>query len=172
MNNADNLSMPSLELIEEQMTPEQREILNKKSSPDAIPNLVTLTKHVYEILEFLEKDEIKRLCKVNMGAIRNILNNKYAETVPYGIISLLLNENERYGNLEILLEMFNTLKNAKNGNISMDHAEKTFGECITKKYIYSKYGSREGFEKAMNNSKSINTNNTNIKNIGKATIKK
>ena len=43
------------------------------------------------------------------------LNSKYADTVPLGIITLLMEEDTRIENIERLLRMFEQLSRAKAG---------------------------------------------------------
>lgn len=84
-----------------------------KLSVDAIPDLDVLTGHVYEILEFLEKPASVNLLKSNEGAVKMMLNQKYADTVPLAIITLLVEEDKRIENVEILLNLFEKLASVK-----------------------------------------------------------
>jgi hypothetical protein len=146
------------------------EIFNRQPSIDAIPDLDVLTGCVVEILEYLEKPETKKLLKTNEGAVKMYLNNKYLQ-LPYGIITLLMEDESRTENIERLLKMFELLKSAKKGDISLDDAEKTVSEDINQRYLYSKYGSKEAFERAIYEDQKKNKNKTPIK-AGKARIEK
>jgi len=128
---------------------ERNRIFNREASVDAIPNLDILTGHVLEILEYLESDKTRDLIKKNQSAVLMHLNNKYADTVPYSIISVLMDEKDRNENIERLLKMFTNLQKAKRGELSIDDAEKILTDDVNETYIYSKYGSKDAFEKAL-----------------------
>jgi hypothetical protein len=97
-------------------------------SVNAIPDLDVLTGHVYEILEFLERPATSSLLKSNEGAVKMMLNQKYADTVPLPIITLLLEEDLRVENVEKLLNLFERLakvKKIKNEDEALKVLEKT-----------------------------------------------
>ena len=124
-------------------------IFNVQASTDAIPDLDTLSGLVFEILEYLEDPDTRKLMKVNDTAVKMYLNNKYADTVPLGIITLLVDEKTRDENVDRLLRMFESLKRAKQGFISLDEAEKNITDEVNERYLYSKHGGKEEFEKAL-----------------------
>jgi len=117
-------------------------------SVDAIPDLDILTGKVLEILQFLEDEKVKKLNRSDPSAVKMMLNNKYLE-VPYGILTLLLEEDKREENVEMLLNMFEKLNMAKAGMADLETIGNNFREEITEKYEYSKYGGKEGFEKEL-----------------------
>ena len=170
-----------VELVtEDSMTPEMRDkLFNRKPSVDAIPDLDVLTTHVYDIIEYLEQPETKKLIKKDDSIVMNYLNNKYADSVPLGIIRLLMEEDERQNTLEILTNMFQTLLDAKKGKTTIEDAEmkifETDKNSINNRYIYSKNGgSKEEFEKLL--SKEIMKENASknigkLKDLGKITVK-
>jgi len=118
-------------------------------SLDAIPDLDKLTGYILEILQYLEDPSNRRLIETSEGNVRMMLNNRYAETVPYGIITLLLDKENRYENVSRLMRMFEMMNNAKCGKKSLEEVEKEFTDEINHRYIYSKYGSKEEFEKEL-----------------------
>lgn len=118
-------------------------------SLDAIPDLDKLTGNILEILEYLEDPKNKRLIATNEGSVRTMLCNQYAETVPYGVITLLLDRENRYENVGRLMRMFEMMNNAKCGKRTLEEVEKEFTEEINHRYIYSKYGSKENFEREL-----------------------
>lgn len=149
----------------DQMTDEERRsIINREASVDAIPDLDLLTRHVYEIIEYLENPDTARLMKKNESAVRMYLNGKYADTVPFGIITLLMEEDERVETIERLLKMFEQLRKAKKGQISLDDAEKIVTDDVNERYLYSKYGSKEAFEEALKQEVAKERRNKNISN--------
>lgn len=151
-------------------------IFNQEASINAIPDLDILTGHMYEILEYLEKPLVKNLMKTNKTAVTMHLNNKYADTVPYGIITLLMEEENKDENVEGLLRMFENLRRAKRGEISLEEGEKALTDEVNERYLYSEYGSKEEFEKALEKEvkkeQKKNKNSSNLSNIGKMKIKK
>ena len=150
---ADFTSDMKVEMVSpDQMTEEERNNVfnNSEMSVDAIPDLDVLTGHVCDILEYLEKPETKKLMKTNSAAIKMQLFNKYADTrMPMGVITLLMEEEERYDNVEMLLSMFERLNQAKKGQITLEAAEKEHEKNVSERYLYSKYGSKEAFEQAL-----------------------
>ena len=118
-------------------------------SVDAIPDLEKLTEHLLEILVYLEDPKIRKIVRDNETDVKMLLNNKYADTVPYGFISLLMNEETRAENADRIVRMLENMKKAKNGLVSLEAVEKDFAEEINQKYIYSKYGSKENFEQEL-----------------------
>jgi len=135
----------------DEMTQEERDkILNSKPSIDAIPDLDILTGHVFDILTYLEKPETRKLMKVNSTAVKMHLNNKYADAgVPIGVINLLMEEDRKELHVEMLLKLFESLRQAKAGKLSLEDAEKNLAEMAHERYEYVKYGSKEAFEKAL-----------------------
>jgi hypothetical protein len=149
-------------------------IFNRESSVHAIPDLDVLTGNVYEILQYLERPEISKLLKTNDTAVKMYLNNKYADTVPLGIISLLMEEDARNENVEQMLTLFESLRQAKSGKMSLEDAEKKLTDDVSNRYLYSKYGSKDAFEKALmcevknEQSKKGAKNAESLRNTGKA----
>lgn len=138
----------------DQMTSEERDkVMNSEATIDAIPDLTALTRGVYEILQYLEKPEISQRVKTNESEVRMYLNQLYANTIPHGIITLLMDEENRIKNVEQLLKLFEQLNKAKQGIISLDEAEKNVSDSVNQRYIYSKYGSRELFESSLDKKK-------------------
>ena len=50
---------------------------SEKPTIDAIPDLAKLTNSLYEIIEYLERDEIIKLTKEADHIVLNTLNNKF-----------------------------------------------------------------------------------------------
>lgn len=149
MNNKDvKVDMVSADQIPED---ERKAIFNREASIDAIPDLDVLTGHVYDILEYLSRPQVRQLMKTNETAVKMHLNNKYAETVPLGIIGLLMDEKNIDEHVERLLRMFESLRRAKAGDVSLDEAHKELADDVNNRYCYSKFGSKEAFEQAITN---------------------
>jgi hypothetical protein len=161
----------------DQMTDDERkQILEREASIDAIPDLDILTGTVYEILTYLYQPKISKLLKTNESAVKMHLNNKYPD-IPLGIITLLLEEDSREENIDRMLTMFESLRKAKSGNMSIEDAEKQLMDDVNERYVYSKYGSKEKFEQALakevkKEQRKKNVDNVSqIRNVGKINIK-
>ena len=145
---SDNLSVS---FVDENKIPSAASQMGQEGemSVNAIPDLEKLSKNLLEILIYLEdpnnKDDIRR----NETDVKMMLNNKYADTVPYGFISLLISEKTRAENVDIIVRMLENMKKAKEGTVSLETVEKNFADEINQKYIYSKYGSKENFEREL-----------------------
>lgn len=156
---------------------ERRAIFNRESSVDAIPDLNILTGHVYDILIYLDKSETKKLMKINESAVRMLLNEKYADSVPLGIIDMLMEEENKEENIDRILRIFESLKRVKRGELSIEDGLNNLTDDINDRYCYSKYGSKEEFEKALameihkEQNKSNSKNIEEVKKIGKVKIK-
>jgi hypothetical protein len=151
---------------------ERRSIIDQEASVNAIPDLNILTRHICEIIDYLEQPSTIKLLKKNDSAVKMFLNGKYADTVPLGIITELMDEDNRIENIERLLRMINQLRKAKEGKVSLDDAEKIITDEVNERYLYSKYGSKEAFEEALKKEvanerrkKGGNGNNNGNKNI-------
>lgn len=122
---------------------------SEKPTLDAIPDLKVLTNNLYEIIEYLERDDIIELTREADHIVLNTLNNKYGDDVPYSMLKILLDIDNREENVERFLDMIEMLKQAKRGEYDLEVAEKDFTDKINERYLYNKYGGREKFEKAL-----------------------
>lgn len=185
MSRKNNMKGPSNDQVKvdmvgaDEMSMEDRNaVFNREASVHAIPDLDVLTGNVFEILQYLERPEISRLMKTNETAVKMYLNNKYADTVPLGIITLLMEEDARDDNVDQMLKLFESLRQAKSGNISLEDAEKKLTDDVSNKYLYAKYGSKDAFEKALMNevkneqSKKGKQNAESLRNTGKVRFNK
>jgi hypothetical protein len=128
---------------------ERRAIFNRESSVDAIPDLTILSGYIYDILVYLEKKETKKLLKINESAVRMLLNEKYADSVPLGIIDMLMEEDNKEENIDRIVKILESLKRVKRGELSIEDGLNNLTDDINERYCYSKYGSKEEFEKAL-----------------------
>lgn len=173
MNNGVKVDM----VTADQLTDEERKnIFEQEASIDAIPDLDVLTGTIAEIIIYLEQPSVSQLLKTNSSAVKMLLNNKYTN-IPLGLITLLLEEDTRIDNIERMIRLFESLKMAKAGIISLDDAEKTLVDDVNEKYVYSKYGSKEKFEaelakevKKEQRKKNV-SNASALRSVGKASIK-
>jgi hypothetical protein len=119
---------------------------SEKPSIGAIPDMDILTRHVLEIIEYLEQEDVLEKCKKDDHIIMNELNNKYYKTVPYPMLKLLMDFENREENVERILRILDTLVEAKQGKINLEDAEKNLTDEVNERYVYRKYGSKENFE--------------------------
>jgi hypothetical protein len=160
----------------DQMSEEDRAaVFNQEMCVDAIPDLDILTGHIFDILSYLEKSNTKKMLKTNEAAIKMYLNNKYADTVPYGMITLLMEEEGKEANISRMLRMFEDLRNAKAGKLSLEEAEKILTDDVNEEYLYAKYGSKEAFEAALakevRNEQRKKKGDIDLSDIGKISVK-
>jgi hypothetical protein len=134
--NIPGLSGAKVDMVSaEQMTDAEREkIYNRKMSVDAIPDLDVLTGHVLEILQYLEKPSTIKMMETNKNAVLMHLNNKYADTVPYGIISLMMETEHIDEHMERLTMLFDSLRKAKAGLVSLEDVGQQLSDDVKKRY--------------------------------------
>ncbi len=140
-------------VTEDQMNDADRNsVFNREQTVDAIPDLDELSRNVYEILKYLEDRKTRNYMetKANAAGVRMLLNNKYADKMPLGMIDMLMEEECREENVERILEIIDFLREAKReGNDKLKELDDVLHEKINKRYMYDKYGSKEAFEKAL-----------------------
>ena len=172
-------------LIKDEEIPDEykKTLQNNELSVNSIPDIAELTRYVYEILIYLENPDTKKAIERDESAVRMLLCKKYADTrLPFGIISLLMEEDNRVENVNRMLTMFDRLLKAKKGEISLEDVEKKTIDEVNDRYLYSAYGSKEAFEEKLKkevaaNKKKTKNNENKIekktgKKIGKSNIKK
>jgi uncharacterized Ntn-hydrolase superfamily protein len=118
-------------------------------NPDAIPDLDKLLVSIKKMLQDIESPSMKALEKKNKNEFEKILTHKYYEDIQSMKIINLLLEPARYENLDKLLDMFDRLKQVKQGNVNIQDAHKKWCEKMNEEYVYSKHGGKLGFEKKM-----------------------
>ena len=111
-----------------------------------IPNLTKLTENILKIVQFLTKPEIAKEMKYNRTQIKMKLNNEYADSVPYSIISILCEDNLD-ANVTRLLDMIEKINCAKQGKFTLDSIAHNITDGLSNEFVYSKFGSKENFEK-------------------------
>lgn len=126
----------------------------------AIPNLEELLKYVNSLITFVETPEMVSLSKTNYQEYERMAYQRYNQHMPIKIIGMIVNEEERYENLERLLDMFDTLEAIKSGKKNMQDEYANFSEKLNEKYLYPAYGgSKESFIEAMKKNSTDNTQN-------------
>jgi hypothetical protein len=122
-----------------------------EASVDAIPDLNVLTAKIVEILEYLEQPDVKKICETNDSLIRMTLINKYADTVPLKFIDLFMETDEEHKqeSIERTLKWIEVLAKVKAGEADLEQESKELVDEVNQRYVYSKYGGKENFEKAL-----------------------
>jgi len=130
------------QISENDMTEKQKILFDRKLSVDAIPDLDLLTTNVCDILEYLDNPSTVKMLKNNSDVVERTLNNKYADTVPYSILKLLLDRENIVENTKMLISLFERLNDAKTGKKDLVELEKEYAIEMQKKYkideIYNK----------------------------------
>lgn len=118
-----------------------------------LPDVAKLTGMLIEFIEYIEEPSIKALALENEIVYKQHLENKFEEfTLEYYTIYRLLvdNENERASNVDKLFKMIDRLKKIESGESNYDNEFMQVREELAEEYLYSKYGSKTNFQKAMN----------------------
>lgn len=126
-------------------------MMEGEASIDAIPDLDKLTENIFAILSFLERPGVKQICETNESAIRMKLINDYAETVPLKFIDLFMEKdpNHKRESIERTMRWIETLAKVKAGDLDLEKASQSLVDEVNNRYVYSKYGSKEKFEEAL-----------------------
>ncbi len=118
---------------------------------DNLPDIDNLMNTITDFMEYINKPEMLKLEKSNKNEFEQHVDKKFSEFSYryYGIFKMLLNRHNRKDNLRKIIEMIERLQNVKEGKSTIDDEFYDFKEELNNEYIYSKYGSKEKFEKAM-----------------------
>jgi hypothetical protein len=117
-----------------------------KPDPSAIPNLDKLLVKIQDLLQDIETQLKPDLSSDEKEEIETRLYRKYNNQIPIKIISLMFEE-QRYENLDRLLDMFDKLKEVQSGKADIKTAQDKFNEKLNEDYVYPKFGgSKESFE--------------------------
>lgn len=132
----------------------------------AIPDLNKLTTEIINFLEYVNTDEAEKIEKDNFENYKRHLEGKFPDfTLNYiNIYNMLLEKENREDNLVKLLNLFEILKDIKEGKKDIQEEFIRFKEAQASEYIYPKYGGKENFEKhikqrALKKQKKTNRNN-------------
>lgn len=117
-------------------------------TPSAIPNIDEMLVHIDKLIDFIETPKMKNLEHSNNKEFERQAYAKFNSVLPMSIINLLV-ESNRYEHLERLLEMCNTLKKVKNGELDIHEEHTKFSEKLNTEYLYPKFGGKENFENEM-----------------------
>lgn len=149
--NGNRIKVDMVDMQEAMNNPNAEVMGGGEASVDAIPDLDQLTSNIIEILEYLERPEVKRLCKTNDSIVRMSLINKYADTVPLKFIDLFMDKDEyhKQESVERTLKWIEVMAKVKAGEADLETESQKLVEEVNQRYVYSKYGGKDAFEKAL-----------------------
>lgn len=118
-----------------------RNAYHTEMSVDAIPDLKSILKNVIEIVEWMEQPEMVHMEKNDNVSFERLIIHKYQDLMPYNIIKLILQD--RYENLEKIINMFQILDKVKSGKADINEEYEKFGESLNEEYLYPKFGGKD-----------------------------
>lgn len=122
-------------------------------SPDAIPDIKNIYEQLDEFLLFIESPQMMKIKKENDIDYERVIYNKYNDKLPRVMIRLLLDEENRYENLDRLMDMLDTMDKVKSGKKDINIAYEEFSEKINEKYLYPMFDGKENFNKVISQKK-------------------
>lgn len=142
---------------------EQIEEVRVSMTPDAIPDLDKMMKHVDEMLDLIESPEMQRLEKKDKQEFERIVYGQYNSKLPMKIIGLMVESEEtREDNLNRLCDLFDVLGKVKRGERDIHEEHKDYCEKLNNIYVYPKFGGKEGFENKMKELEETHKNDTRV----------
>jgi len=134
--------------LEEQLK-QHREEFYVNMTPTAIPTKDEMTNLLYaiqEMIELIEQPWMQELKRKEDPKYKNEVYMRYNQRVPMKIIGLMFDD-DRYDNLDKLLDMFAILSDVKAGNKEMNVEFDKFRDKLNDEYLYKPHGGKEEFEK-------------------------
>jgi hypothetical protein len=124
---------------------------NPAGSREGIGNISILVENVIAMVEFMNSEPMKKLEKENKDEFERIIIFKYQQDIPWHIMSLLFEDQNKY--LPELIDMFEILLKVKSGKADCQTEFEKFGESKNEEYVYPKFGGRDNFYRMYNNQK-------------------
>ena len=128
----------------------EKDVKNKddviQTNPAEIADPDTLIKNVLKAIEIMDTEEMIKLQEESYPRFMN----KIIEVIPdiqTSMIKILSDRQNRVPNLERVLQIIETLRKVKLGNLNMESAYADFVEEQNEKYIYPQFGGKEEFER-------------------------
>lgn len=138
--------------MQEAMQDENAEFMGGgEASADAIPDMVKMTNDLCNILEYLNRPDVKAICVTNESVIRMKLINEYADSVPLKFIDLFMEKDpvHKQEHVERTMKWIETLSRVKAGEIDLEEASQGLVSEVNERYVYSQYGGKAEFEAAL-----------------------
>jgi hypothetical protein len=117
-----------------------------------IPDLTELTTKILEFIEFYDEPSTQDLIKNNKPNYNYIISERFI-IIPFAMIKLLSDNENRAQNLEKIMDMIAMLEKVKNGSNTFQNAEEVFFEKRASEYLYPQFGGREKFYKVAEENK-------------------
>lgn len=136
----------------QKIDPESVNQFKLSMTPNAIPDMTEMLQTVNELLDYIESPQMKHLENHDFKLFETMIYGKFNSRLPMKVISLMV-EGDRYDHLDNLLNMFETLRDVKDGKKNMQDEFQKFNENLNNKYIYDKFGGKEKFEEQFTGSK-------------------
>lgn len=119
---------------------------------ESIPDIEDLTSKVVDFLQFIDDPDMIEMEKTDNVKYFQMVNSSF-ESLPYSIIKLLTERENRDVNLEKLLDMFAIMQTIKNGEKNISSAFTDYKETLNEEYVYPKFGGKAEFERKMDKKK-------------------
>lgn len=128
---------------------------DKKELDSTDVNASNYDKLLTKILESKRRiDKLMKLADKKKEEFENLIYGKFNSVLPMKIISLMI-EPDREDNLTELLDMFEILKEVKEGKRDLNEEAEKFGEKNRSKYVYPKFGGKDKYMQAISNPNSV-----------------
>jgi hypothetical protein len=134
---------------EDEVDENARAEIELKADPSAIPDLSKMLEKIYDLLKEADTLLVPGLSEEKRKKTETRLSQKYNNDISSAKIISLMLADDRYENLDRLLDMFDRLEEVKKGRVEINDAQRNFGEKLNEKYVYPKFGGKEEFEKKM-----------------------
>jgi hypothetical protein len=132
---------------EDEVDENARAEIELKADPSAIPDLSKMLEKIYDLLKEADTLLVPGLSEEKRKKTETRLSQKYNNDISSAKIISLMLADDRYENLDRLLDMFDRLEEVKKGRVEINDAQRNFGEKLNEKYVYPKFGGKEEFEK-------------------------
>jgi hypothetical protein len=128
----------------------EKDVKNKddivQTNPEEIADPDTLIKNVLKAIEIMDTKEMVKLQEESYPRFMNKIIDEIPD-IQTSMIKILSDRQNRVPNLERVLQIIETLRKVKMGNLNMESAFANFVEEQNEKYIYPQFGGKEEFER-------------------------
>lgn len=164
MNLSNQIKVDMVDMREVTDDPNAQILLNDGEASVDHLDLVTLTAHIFEILEYLEKPDVKKICKKDDSVIRMALINKYANTVPLKFIDLFMEDDKsKAESIDRTMKWIETFARVQAGEVDLEKSSQDLVNEVNERYAYKEYGGKEGFDAALRKNLSVEQNSSKAK---------
>jgi glucosamine 6-phosphate synthetase-like amidotransferase/phosphosugar isomerase protein len=114
-------------------------------NPAEIADPDCLIKNVLRAIEIMDTDDMIKLQEESYPRFMNKVIDEIPD-IQTSMIKILSDRQNRVQNLERILQIIETLRKVKFGNLNMESAYANFVEEQNEKYIYPQFGGKKEFE--------------------------